>query len=476
MKLNSVKRSIRLILLILVIIALAFAFFFHDIVEAIDHNPIINTAIVSMQVFGVLYTLFVALSLMRGVNSWNKFTATTTSNNIEGMNQYAFKGILKGLTGRVSDMLYAGQEIRTSILSKLRDSFAHRVSGADYLSGLLVGLGLLGTFIGLILTMGSIRATMAVVTSDSSDLSALLSGIAAPLGGMSAAFSASLLGLLGSLVMGLLAHLLSSIVDNLYFAVEDWAKVHADDPVTQGISGNNVVTAESAGGAMGVASTVLQSQTHGPAILDVLHKLLSHQKAHEANQIQQLDGMAKLASLLDKLIVQQDQGLEYQSKTMLSQQALEHTQQSFIASIDNQQATLRSIHYEMENANNALNAIDTHTVHMTETQARTNDVLGEVRHSTDQTRTALINAIGAMNTDRLQIVGTFNEVSETLANLQSDVQGVRQQLLTIESVSRMKVSDSDAVVKVIRQQNDALLECVGQMTSIRASIATETTA
>lgn len=474
MKLNSVKRSIRLILLILVIIALAFAFFFHEIIGAIDHNPIINTAIVSMQVFGVLYTLFVSLSLMRGVNSWNKFTATISSDSIEEANKYAFKGVLKSLNGRISDMLYSGQEIRTSILGKLRDTFAHRVSGADYLSGLLVGLGLLGTFIGLILTMGSIRATMAVVTSDSSDLSALLSGIAAPLGGMSAAFSASLLGLLGSLVMGLLAHLLSSIVDNLYFAVEDWAKIHADDPVTQGVTSS--ATQETTGGAMGVASTVLQSNTHGAAMLDALHKLLSHQKAHEANQIQQIDGMAKLASLLDKLIVQHDQSLELQSKTMLSQQALEHTQQSFIASIDNQQATLRNIHYELENANNALNAIDNHAVQMNETQSRTNEALDNVRHSTDQSRTALVEAIGGMNADRLQIVGSFNDVSDTLANLQSEVQGVRQQLLTIESVSRLKVSDSDAVVKVIRQQNDALLECVGQMTSIRASILTTTEA
>ncbi|OCG53699.1 hypothetical protein A9G36_09300 [Gilliamella sp. Choc6-1] len=241
MKLNSVKRSLRLILVILFVIVIAFAYFYEDVLEAISHNVIINTAIVSMQIIGVIYISFSTISLMIGVTSWNKFTrmaSSSSSNDIEKLDRFPFQGAVKSLNGRISELVYEGPEIRNSILDKLKDSFSHRVSGADYLSGLLVGLGLLGTFIGLILTMGSIRESMDVVTSGSSDLSALLGGIAAPLGGMSAAFTASFLGLMGSLIMGLFAHLLSSTVDNIYFSVEDWAKTHADDFIGQ-IPGKN---------------------------------------------------------------------------------------------------------------------------------------------------------------------------------------------------------------------------------------------
>lgn len=142
----------------------------------------------------------------------------------------------------------------------------------------------------------------------------------------------------------------------------------------------------------------------------------------------------------------------------------------FLASMNEQQPILRSIKSELETANNALNVIDQHTVKIAQNQIQTIDAIDSVHVSTEQNRTALVEAIGGMNADRLQIVTSFDEVSETLSVLQSEIRGVRQQLLTIESVARTKTSDSEAVVKAIRQQNEALIECVGQMTSIKASI------
>lgn len=477
-KLNSVKRSLRLILVILFVIVIAFAYFYEDVLEAISHNVIINTAIVSMQIIGVIYISFSTISLMIGVTSWNKFTrmaSSSSSNDIEKLDRFPFQGAVKSLNGRISELVYEGPEIRNSILDKLKDSFSHRVSGADYLSGLLVGLGLLGTFIGLILTMGSIRESMDVVTSGSSDLSALLGGIAAPLGGMSAAFTASFLGLMGSLIMGLFAHLLSSTVDNIYFSVEDWAKTHADDFIGQ-IPGKNG-SVSSIVGREAAAGVSIQNNGLNAALLDLFNQFLSNQKTFENNQLKQIEGTDKLADFLDKLIQKQEQSVVSQNQSFNSMQSILGQIQSeliginsVLGSIEGQQPILRSIQFELETANNALNAIDDHAVKISEIQNQTINAIDNVRNSTEQSRVALIEAIGGMNADRLQIVTSFNEVAKTLVELQSEIQGVRQQLLTIESIARTKTSDSEAVVKAIRQQNEALIECVGQMTSIRASI------
>lgn len=383
---------------------------FHDwLLETIVHNPIINSAIVSMQIIGVIYVFFVCISLVMSINSWNNFISLK-SDDVETLDKYQFSGTLKGLKGRVSDLVLAGPEIRSSVLDELKDKFSHRVSGADYLSGLLVGLGLLGTFMGLINTMGSITKAMMNLKNDANDIGKLLDSISGPLSGMSEAFSASFLGLMGSLVMGLLAHLLSSIVDNVYHSVDDWAKKHAEDQGS-GFGGAEGATSSSSG-----STGVLGS--HGGNIN---------------------------AAILDAF-------------------------NQFLASINEQQPILRSIKSELETANNALNVIDEHTVKIAQNQIQTIDAIDSVHVSTEQNRTALVEAIGGMNADRLQIVTSFNEVSETLSVLQSEIRGVRQQLLTIESVARTKTSDSEAVVKAIRQQNEALIECVGQMTSIKASI------
>ncbi|QYN44077.1 MULTISPECIES: MotA/TolQ/ExbB proton channel family protein [unclassified Gilliamella] len=411
MKLNSVKRSISLIFFILFAIVMAFTIFHDLLLETIGHNPIINSVIVSMQIIGVIYVFYVCISLVMSINSWNNFTSLK-SNDVEALDKYQFSGALKGLRGRVSDLVLAGPEIRSSILDELKDKFSHRVSGADYLSGLLVGLGLLGTFLGLIMTMGSITEAMMNLKNNANDIGKLLDSISGPLSGMSQAFSASFLGLMGSLVMGLLAHLLSSIVDNVYHSVDDWVKKHAEDQVS-GFGG-----AEGATGSYSGSTGVLGSGSHGGSIN---------------------------AAILDAF-------------------------NQFLASMNEQQPILRSIKSELETANNALNVIDQHTVKIAQNQIQTIDAIDSVHVSTEQNRTALVEAIGGMNADRLQIVTSFDEVSETLSVLQSEIRGVRQQLLTIESVARTKTSDSEAVVKAIRQQNEALIECVGQMTSIKASI------
>src|SRR5690606_7252200 len=94
------------------------------------------------------------------------------------------------------------------------------------LIGLLIFLGLLGTFWGLLQTIGSIGDTIATLDPGSGDandvLESLKSGLAAPLDGMGTAFSSSLFGLAGSLVLGFLDLQAGRAQTRFYTELDNW--------------------------------------------------------------------------------------------------------------------------------------------------------------------------------------------------------------------------------------------------------------
>jgi hypothetical protein len=94
-----------------------------------------------------------------------------------------------------------------------------------YATGLLVFLGLLGTFWGLIETVGSVGKViegLKVGGDAGSVFDTLKEGLAAPLGGMGISFSSSLFGLAGSLILGFLDLQSSQAQNRFYTDLEDW--------------------------------------------------------------------------------------------------------------------------------------------------------------------------------------------------------------------------------------------------------------
>ncbi len=123
------------------------------------------------------------------------------------------------------------------------------------MTGLLVFLGLLGTFWGLIETVGSVGKVIdgLKVGGDSGALfDTLKEGLAAPLGGMGISFSSSLFGLAGSLILGFLDLQSSQAQNRFYTDLEDWLATTVRE------YGHGEV-AVAAGGGGGVASGELQA-------------------------------------------------------------------------------------------------------------------------------------------------------------------------------------------------------------------------
>jgi hypothetical protein len=120
--------------------------------------------------------------------------------------------------------------LSTSALRSLLDSIATRLDEARdisrYLTGLLVFLGLLGTFWGLLETIKSIGDTIQALNPAGGDansmMDALKVGLSAPLRGMGTAFSSSLFGLAGSLILGFLDLQAGRAQTRFYTELENW--------------------------------------------------------------------------------------------------------------------------------------------------------------------------------------------------------------------------------------------------------------
>ena len=97
--------------------------------------------------------------------------------------------------------------------------------------GLLVFLGLLGTFWGLLQTIGAVGNVVGSIDTNSNNFEAMMRqlrvGLDAPLSGMATAFSSSLFGLAGSLILGFLDLQLGQAMGRFFNELEDWLSAFA---------------------------------------------------------------------------------------------------------------------------------------------------------------------------------------------------------------------------------------------------------
>ena len=126
--------------------------------------------------------------------------------------------------------------ISTLTLRSVLDSIGARLDESRdtlrYLTGLLVFLGLLGTFWGLLETVGSIGKVISSMPTggDATVLfDELKAGLAAPLAGMGVAFSSSLFGLAGSLILGFLDLQAGQAQNRFFYELEDWLSTMTQD-------------------------------------------------------------------------------------------------------------------------------------------------------------------------------------------------------------------------------------------------------
>ena len=212
-------------LIFLAISGFVAAILYRQISTAFQSNPGLNGLILGVLAVGVLLAMGQVIRLFREVRWVNSFLAGTEAS------EPVLLAPMKALLSRSSSMA-----LSTSSMRSILDSIATRLDESRdisrYLIGLLVFLGLLGTFWGLLQTIGSIGDTIQSLDpgmGDTSDiLDSLKSGLSAPLSGMGTAFSSSLFGLSGSLVLGFLDLQAGRAQNRFYTELENWLSTVTD--------------------------------------------------------------------------------------------------------------------------------------------------------------------------------------------------------------------------------------------------------
>ena len=219
-------------MLVFLILCGLIAYVLHQqIFNAFLANPWLNGLIIGVLAIGIILSFHQIIRLYPEVTWVNGYRSADPK--LERKRAPTLLAPMAAMLGpaRAEHVALSAQTMRAFL-----DSLATRLDeGRDisrYLTGLLVFLGLLGTFWGLIETIGSVGSIingLKVGGDADSVFDALKEGLAAPLGGMGISFSSSLFGLAGSLVLGFLDLQTSQAQNRFYTNLEDWLATTVQD-------------------------------------------------------------------------------------------------------------------------------------------------------------------------------------------------------------------------------------------------------
>jgi len=203
---------------------------YSELIAAFQANIFINSIIFTALIIGIAFSFRQIASLFPEISWVNAIRFSDPGLEIERppVLLAPMAALLRDRSGPVNISTQTMRSILESVATRLDE----RRDLSRYMIGLLVFLGLLGTFYGLLNTISSVSATIQGLSIDASQnddfFNMLIEGLQAPISGMGTAFSSSLFGLAGSLVLGFLDLQSSSAQNRFYVELEDWLSTVTD--------------------------------------------------------------------------------------------------------------------------------------------------------------------------------------------------------------------------------------------------------
>jgi biopolymer transport protein ExbB/TolQ len=191
-------------------------------------NPLINSVIMVVEVFGVIWNLRQVQRLYPEV-LWVEHFRRSRQPLQQAAPPVLLAPMARMLQGRADGerrITLSGTAMRT-----LLDGIASRLDESRelsrYVTGVMIFLGLLGTFWGLLHTVSSVAAVInGMNLSGGGDVNAMFAqlkaGLAGPLAGMGTAFSSSMFGLSGALILGFLDLTAGQAMNRFFNELEEW--------------------------------------------------------------------------------------------------------------------------------------------------------------------------------------------------------------------------------------------------------------
>lgn len=310
LRLTTPRRFLVRMIVFLLLAGALVAILAKDLQRAFMSNPGLNGLIVGCLIVGIILALWQVIRLFREVRWVNELRGARPDLALQ-----ATPSLLAPIATLLGDK--AGRQvISTSTLRSVLESVGMRLDEmrdvSRYLTGLLVFLGLLGTFWGLLETVGSVGGVIGAMQSgkDATLLfDELKAGLQAPLAGMGISFSSSLFGLAGSLVLGFLDLQAGQAQTRFYNELEDWLSTTAADAAP--LAGGDITAALERlqravmqGGAGQVTTQSMASLAEG------IQQLVSHMRT-EQQQIRdwveaQADSHEDIRKLLARLVAERE--------------------------------------------------------------------------------------------------------------------------------------------------------------------------
>jgi hypothetical protein len=214
----------------LMVIATIVGLLYSPLSWAFFGNPVINGIILMALIIGIGFIFRQTIRLLPEYR-WMRIMR---SGNI-GSGMRVKPSLLATVAVMFSDENRLTNNMSAQSMRSVLDGVAVRLDESReisrYLIGLLVFLGLLGTFWGLLETIQAVGFVVSGIDTQTADFGKLMqefkSGLDAPLSGMATAFSSSLFGLAGSLILGFLDLQLGQASSRFYSDLEDWLSTMA---------------------------------------------------------------------------------------------------------------------------------------------------------------------------------------------------------------------------------------------------------
>ncbi|MDT3375847.1 flagellar motor protein MotA [Labrys portucalensis] len=237
-KLSSPRIFFIRMLIFLVLAACVTAVLYRQLYIAFMANPGLNGLIIFTLLLGIVFGFRQVIRLLPEVRWVNAYRLRDPG--LELRDQPVMLAPMATLLGDKVGRRSISLSTLRSILESIGMRLDEQREVSRYLTGLLVFLGLLGTFWGLIETVGSVGNvinSMSVGGGDASTVfESLKSGLAAPLKGMGVSFSSSLFGLAGSLILGFLDLQAGQAQNRFYTELEDWLAATVTDIEAEGLA------------------------------------------------------------------------------------------------------------------------------------------------------------------------------------------------------------------------------------------------
>lgn len=302
-------------IIFLMLIGFLVAILASNIKSAFMANPALNGMIIAVLVIGTLFSFGQILRLYPEIRWINKFRFSDPA-SARGKKPPKLLASMANLLRNQSGPLSLSTNVTGSILDGLGSRLDEARDTSRYLVGLLIFLGLLGTFWGLLETIQSVGQTINSLDTSGNNVgvfTALKEGLQAPLKGMGTAFSSSLFGLAGSLILGFLDLQAGQSQNRFYHETEEWlasmtvlSHEGADDgaPV-QNIANMTELTQVLAGIAhrMDQSGTGLVSQS-GINLADSIETMVNQMRAEQKIVRQWIDEQANQNSEMRHLMAE----------------------------------------------------------------------------------------------------------------------------------------------------------------------------